>query len=93
MSSLLLQVSAIGRALFMEKQTQPLLPLLRLAGPAGQDPGLQFLQVCARGHPDCDYSENGAVFPQCQGHTVAVNVCHVGVTAIPPSGLDLAPVL
>jgi len=37
---------SIGRVLFIEKQLSPLLPLLRLAGPVCDDPGLQFLQVC-----------------------------------------------
>ncbi|BDA47676.1 probable nuclear pore complex protein Nup160 at C-terminar half [Coccomyxa sp. Obi] len=38
------QVMSIGRVLFTEKQLPPLLPLLRLAGPVSNDPGLQFLQ-------------------------------------------------
>lgn len=40
------QVLAIGRALFLEKQLPPLLPLLRLAGPVSEEPSLQFLQAC-----------------------------------------------
>lgn len=36
---------SIGQVLFTEKQLPPLLPLLQLAGPASNDPGLQFLQV------------------------------------------------
>ncbi len=41
----MLQAMSIGRALFLEKQMRPLLPLLRLAGTISEDPGLQFLQA------------------------------------------------
>ena len=39
------QMAAAGRALFLGRQLPSLLPLLRLAGPAADEPGLQFLQV------------------------------------------------
>jgi hypothetical protein len=39
------QVAGLGRALFLDGQLPALLPLLRLAGPAAEEPGLQFLQV------------------------------------------------
>ncbi len=40
-----MQVLSIGQNLFLQKQLPLLLPLLQLAGPTSDKPGLQFLKV------------------------------------------------
>ena len=61
------QVASLGRALFLDRQLPALLPLLRLAGAAAEEPGLQFLQVGSRHaahlHAMCAQLMSGALMP------------------------------